>query len=408
MGGSFSKKKSKTTGTATADTNGKGKHDNNKHQTNGHDDGPVSKANGTGSKTPTSDTKSTPSQTDESDVGDDIVRGSKQKVSAEDFELLCVIGRGSFGKVMQVKYKENGQIYAMKVMRKAAIIAKNQVTHTKDEKSILQKIIHPFIVQLHFAFQTKDKLYMILDFVNGGELFYHLKKEGKFDEERVKFYAAEIASALLHLHKQGIIYRDLKPENILVDKDGHIVITDFGLSKEVPKDEGTNTFCGTPEYLAPEVLKGQGHSWPVDWWSLGTLIYEMLTGLPPYYSKNVHVMYQKIMNSPLTFPSSMSPDAQSLIKGLLTRDPDQRLGGEAVKAHPFFSDIDWHKLEQRAIAAPWIPPVRSETDVSQIDDNFKAEEAVDSIQAPGVLKDLDEDDMDVFKGFTFAGDKTLE
>jgi serum/glucocorticoid-regulated kinase 2 len=204
-----------------------------------------SKSDRENGKTPTDTTE------EEDGVANEIVKASK-KVSAEDFELLCVIGRGSFGKVMQVRKKDDGKIYAMKVMKKAAIIAKNQVTHTKDEKNILQKISHPFIVKLNYAFQTKDKLYMILDYVNGGELFFHLKKEGKFSEDRVRLYAAEIASALLHLHSHGIIYRDLKPENILIDSDGHIVITDFGLSKEVPRDETTHTFCGTPEYLAPE------------------------------------------------------------------------------------------------------------------------------------------------------------
>jgi serine/threonine protein kinase len=228
---------------------------------------------------------------------------SKSKVSKNDFELMTVIGRGSFGKVMQVRKKGTNEIFAMKVMRKDAIIQKNQVTHTKDEKSILQKIIHPFIVRLHYAFQTPDKLYMILDYVNGGELFYHLKKEGKFDVERVRFYSAEIASAIGHLHSLGIVYRDLKPENILLDRIGHICITDFGLSKEISLDskDGTKTFCGTPEYLAPEVLRGLGHGHAVDWWSLGTLIYEMLTGLPPFYNKNINYMYQKNINWRVNF-----------------------------------------------------------------------------------------------------------
>jgi serine/threonine protein kinase len=256
----------------------------------------------------------------------------KGKVTKDDFELLTVIGKGSFGKVMQVKKKDTGEIFAMKVLRKEAIRARKQVAHTKAEKSILQKIQHPFIVTLHYAFQTDDKLYMILDYINGGELFFHLKKEGRFPEHRVVLYAAEIVLALSHLHSLDIVYRDLKPENILIDSEGsrftqppplkslmpfcllcsrsgHIVITDFGLSKEINPTEGTQTFCGTPEYLgmvidtsleidsvllvqskafsliqfasvsAPEVLKGQGHGCAVDWWSLGTLMYEMLTGL---------------------------------------------------------------------------------------------------------------------------------
>lgn len=345
---------------------------------------------------------------DEEDIGGWIVSQSKP-VGKEDFELLAVIGRGSFGKVMQVRKKDTGKIYAMKVMRKDAIIQKNQVTHTKDEKSILQKILHPFIVQLHFAFQTRDKLYMILDYVNGGELFYHLKKEGKFSVERVKIYAAEIASAMSHLHAQGIVYRDLKPENILLDNDGHIIITDFGLSKEIPKDdsEGTHTFCGTPEYLAPEVLRGQGHGHGVDWWSLGTLIYEMLTGLPPFYSKNINLMYQKILSSELTFPSYISEDAQDLLEGLLTRDPDRRFGSEEVKEHPFFKDIDWDALNRKEIEPPWKPQVKDETDISQIDVYFTSEDAVDSYVDRGPLGGLDDDDKDMFKGFTYAGESEL-
>ena len=219
---------------------------------------------------------------------------------------------------MQVRKKDDGQIYAMKVLRKEAIIARKQVDHTRAEKAILQKIRHPFIVKLNYAFQTEDKLYMVLDFVNGGELFFHLKNEGKFSEERIRLYAAEISLALNHLHSMDIVYRDLKPENILIDSDGHICITDFGLSKEITPEEGaTHTFCGTPEYLAPEVLKGQGHGCPVDWWSLGTLIYEMFTGLPPFYSQNINIMYQKILNGELRFPDFMSPDASDLLEGVI-------------------------------------------------------------------------------------------
>lgn len=320
--------------------------------------------------------------------------------------MLCVIGRGSFGKVMQVRHKADGRIYAMKVMRKDAIIAKNQVTHTRDEKNILQSIRHPFIVNLNYAFQTKDKLYMILDYVNGGELFYHLKKEGRFEEARVRLYAAEISSALIHLHSHGIIYRDLKPENILLDSDGHIVITDFGLSKEVPQDNETHTFCGTPEYLAPEVLRGQGHSFPVDWWSLGTLIYEMLTGLPPFYSKHINVMYQKILNAPLVFPSTMSTEAKLLLEGLLDRDSDTRLAGEAVKSHPFFAGLDWSELDARQIKPIFIPPVRDIMDTTQIDEYFTAERPTDS-QVDSLMADLTDEDKDIFFGFTFAGDGPL-
>jgi len=327
-------------------------------------------------------------------------------VCKDDFELLKVIGKGSFGKVMQVKKKDDGQIYAMKVLRKEAIIARKQVDHTRAEKAILQKIDHPFIVKLNYAFQTEEKLYMVLDFVNGGELFFHLKKEGKFSEERVRLYSAEIALALHHLHSRDIVYRDLKPENILIDADGHICITDFGLSKEISSDEVTHTFCGTPEYLAPEVLKGQGHGCPVDWWSLGTLIYEMLTGLPPFYSQNINIMYQKILNGELRFPETMSPDACSLLEGLLTRDPAKRFGSDfnVIKNHPFFADLDWDKLERKEIDPPFKPEVYGKEDTDQIDPMFTSEAAVDSLVESSALTG---EEAAQFDGFTYVGESAL-
>jgi serine/threonine protein kinase len=333
-----------------------------------------------------------------------------EKVTKDDFELMTVIGKGSFGKVMQVRKKDDGRVFAMKVLRKEAIIARKQVAHTKAEKSILQKIQHPFIVRLHYAFQTKDKLYMILDYINGGELFFHLKKEGRFPENRVKFYAAEIVCAMSHLHSLGIVYRDLKPENILLDSDGHICITDFGLSKEIKEEEGTHTFCGTPEYLAPEVLKGQGHGIAVDWWSLGTLIYEMLTGLPPFYSQNINIMYQKILNGELRFPSYVSPEAQSLLEGLLTRDVDKRLGSgksgsEDVKRHPFFSGLDWNMLEKKQIDPPFKPKVKSDTDTTQIDPQFTAEKPQDSLVETTLSDTMMKEN---FVGFTYVASSQME
>mmetsp|Transcript_16722 Transcript_16722/g.42757 ORF Transcript_16722/g.42757 Transcript_16722/m.42757 type:complete len:427 (-) Transcript_16722:55-1335(-) len=334
--------------------------------------------------------------------------GDDKKVTKDDFELLNVIGKGSFGKVMQVRKKgEPDKIYAMKVLRKDAIIARKQVAHTKAEKSILQKINHPFIVKLNYAFQTDDKLYMVLDYINGGELFFHLKKEGKFSEERVRLYAAEIVMALAHLHSFGIVYRDLKPENILIDSDGHICITDFGLSKEIKQEEGTHTFCGTPEYLAPEVLKGQGHGCAVDWWSLGTLIYEMLTGLPPFYSQNINIMYQKILSGELRFPSYVSGDAQSLLEGFLQRDVDSRLGAknsEDIMKHPFFKTIDWDKLYRKEVEPPFKPEVSGQEDISQIDPVFTQETAVDSVVDNSALADTAKQDFD---GFTFVAESAM-
>jgi len=333
------------------------------------------------------------------------------KITKDDFELLTVIGKGSFGKVMQVRKKDDGKIFAMKVLRKEAIIARKQVTHTKAEKSILQKIQHPFIVKLHYAFQTKDKLYMILDYINGGELFFHLKKEGRFQENRVRFYSAEIVCALSHLHSLGIVYRDLKPENILLNAEGHVTITDFGLSKQIKEEGGTHTFCGTPEYLAPEVLKGQGHGIAVDWWSLGTLIYEMLTGLPPFYSQNINIMYQKILNGELRFPSYVSAEAMSLLEGLLTREVEKRLGSgpdgsNEVKRHVFFNGIDWEKLEKKGVDAPFKPKVKSETDTSQIDTAFTQERPQDSLVENSLSETMARENN--FDGFTFVSPNAME
>ncbi|PRP78948.1 protein kinase 2 [Planoprotostelium fungivorum] len=341
---------------------------------------------------------------------DTVLFGDNQKVTNDDFELLNVIGKGSFGKVMQVKKKDDGKIYAMKVLNKEAIIARKQVAHTKAEKSILSKIQHPFIVHLHYAFQTKDKLYMILDFVNGGELFFHLKKETRFAEPRARFYAAQIVSAIAHLHSFDIVYRDLKPENILLNAQGHITITDFGLSKQINNEEGTHTFCGTPEYLAPEVLKGMGHGKAVDWWSLGTLVYEMLTGLPPFYSQNINIMYQKILSGELRFPSYVSQDAQSFLEGLLTREVDKRLGSgpdgaNEIKRHPFFKEIDWEALERKEIEPPFKPKVRSSSCVNNFDVAFTNEVPTDSLPEGSTVSDQKDTHFDEF---TYTAESTIK
>jgi len=226
----------------------------------------------------------------------------------------------------------------------------------------------------------------------------------------VKFYVAQITSALAHLHSVGIVYRDLKPENILLDFEGNVRITDFGLSKEMKKDESTNTFCGTPEYISPELLKGVGHGYAVDWWSLGTLMYEMLVGLPPFYSENTNIMYQKILTSELQFPSFVSKEAQSLLVGLLTRDPAKRLGSgergaEAVKGHTFFAGIDWAKLERKEYDAPFKPNVKGEDDISQIDQIFTSEKPQDSLVERSVLTDSESNN---FKDFTYEAPSVID
>jgi len=294
-------------------------------------------------------------------------------VKVNDFESLKLIGRGSFGKVLLVKYLPTGQVFAMKVLNKSTIIAKGELPHTKAEKSILTKLDCPFLVKLHYSFQTPDKLYFVMDFVNGGELFFHLQKEKVFGNERTRFYCAEILLGLEYLHNQGVVYRDLKPENLLLTSEGHVCMTDFGISKEGLhcSDDRTATFCGTPEYLAPEVLKGQKYGKEVDWWSLGTLMFEMLNGLPPFYAEDVQQMYSKIMKAELKFPRKVTPEAASLIEGLLEKNPAKRLSEpQQIKEHPYFNGLDWEKLAKRQLQPPFVPPVKDEQDTGCIDPAF--------------------------------------
>ncbi|UIZ26574.1 hypothetical protein KXD40_002359 [Peronospora effusa] len=334
------------------------------------------------------------------------------KVNVEDFDLLKVLGKGSFGKVMMVRKKDTKMIYAMKTLRKAALVKRNQLLHTKTERSILQSIKHPYLTSLTYAFQTPDKLYLVMDYCGGGELFFWLKKERRFSQQKARLFAAEIILALQELHKHDIIYRDLKPENILLDLEGHIRLTDFGLSKEAVTGAGatggTKTFCGTPEYLAPEILENKGHGKGVDWWSLGTLIYEMLTGLPPFYDQNMQRMYDKILNAPLRFPSFMSAEAKDLLTGLLTRKVSDRLGSgptdaEEIKSHPFFKGIDWEAVLRKEVQPEFKPPNRlGSMDTSNFDVEFTAEKPVDSV----VTTTMSETQRNKaqFPGFTYNAD----
>jgi serum/glucocorticoid-regulated kinase 2 len=334
-----------------------------------------------------------------------------EKVTIEDFELLKVLGRGSFGKVMMVRKKNNGNIYAMKILKKTMLVARQQVEHTKSERKILETLQHPFLMGLRFAFQTSTKLYLVMDFYKGGELFFNLKTKRRFTEPEARLIVAEVALALGKLHSFNFIYRDLKPENILMDDVGHICLTDFGLSKDVdPDNPEANTFCGTPEYLAPEILKGGAHGKPVDWWSLGILLYELTVGIPPFYSQNVNEMYHKIQHGVLRFPPFLSEECRELITALLNRNPDERMGTsdrdvEELKAHAFFSTIDWDKLYKKVIDPPYKPKVKSgETDTSNFETTFTNEQVVDSVVADNPLTSQENA---AFDGFTFVTKGTL-
>uniref|UniRef100_A0A7S4N677 Protein kinase domain-containing protein n=1 Tax=Guillardia theta TaxID=55529 RepID=A0A7S4N677_GUITH len=306
------------------------------------------------------------------------------KYSLQDFEPMKVIGNGCFGKVMMVKCKKNGKIYAMKTIKKAHVVKNNKVRHTLAERNIMQKINHPFVMKLHYAFQNNGKLYMVMDYLNGGDIFYHLSVSRRFPEERSKFYAAEVLMALECLHEHGFIYRDLKPENVLTDSEGHIRLTDFGLSKEnFEEGMSMNTFVGTTEYLAPEVLKQKGYGKEVDWWSLGVLIFEMLTGCPPFYSKNRQMTFRMILSAELNVPEWLSPSAKAIIRELLVRDPAARLGsgtrGAAdIKRHAFFSSIDFPALYRKEVSPPFTPAPLAIDDTSHFDVRFTTKPAEDS------------------------------
>jgi serine/threonine protein kinase len=340
---------------------------------------------------------------------DEMARASSGvlKAALEDFDLLKTVGKGSFGKVVQVRHRTTGKIYAMKILKKEMVLKRKQFEHTLAERRILENINHPFIVSLRFAFQTEHKLYMVFDFFNGGELYFYLSEGGAFGEERARFYAAEIASALAYLHKRGIVYRDLKPENLILDSNGHIRITDFGLSKEGVEGESITSICGTPEYLAPEILRKKPHGAGVDWWSLGTLVWEMIMGLPPFYDKSRQTMYRKILEAPLERPASgMSADAFDFCSKMLARDPKKRLGyggGDEVLSHPFFKSINMADLMAMKLPPPWVPAVAGPEDTGNIAPEFTAEPAaVTPSPAGGRLKDATGATPPSFRDFTFT------
>jgi protein-serine/threonine kinase len=352
----------------------------------------------------------------------------RKQLGPNDFQILKLIGRGTFGQVYQVRKKDTQRIYAMKVLSKKVIIQKKEVAHTLGERNILVRTAmtnSPFIVGLKFSFQTPTDLYLVTDYMSGGELFWHLQKEGRFSEERARFYIAELILALQHLHEHDIVYRDLKPENILLDANGHIALCDFGLSKaNLTKNDTTNTFCGTTEYLAPEVLLDeQGYTKMVDFWSLGVLVFEMCCGWSPFYAEDTQQMYKNIAFGKVRFPrDALSAEGRSFVKGLLNRNPRHRLGanGDAkeLMAHPFFRDVDWEALGRKEMVPPFKPKLKSVTDTSYFDPEFTtaldhstslnaraaalagATMAASTPLSPGMQAN--------FKGFTFVNESTMD
>ncbi|XP_056269580.1 ribosomal protein S6 kinase alpha-2-like isoform X2 [Pseudoliparis swirei] len=340
----------------------------------------------------------------EIDISHHVKEGC-EKADPSQFQLLKVLGQGSYGKVFlvrKIRGVDRGQLYAMKVLKKATLKVRDRV-RSKMERDILAEVNHPFIVKLHYAFQTEGKLYLILDFLLGGDLFSRLSKEVMFTEEDVKFYLAELALALDHLHSLGIIYRDLKPENILLDEEGNIKITDFGLSKEaIDHDKRAYSFCGTIEYMAPEVVNRRGHTQSADWWSFGVLMFEMLTGSLPFQGKDRKETMAFILKAKLGMPQFLSPEVQSLLRALFKRNPANRLGAgpdgvEEIKRHRFFASIDWIKLYRKELRPPFKPTVGRPEDTFHFDPEFTSRTPTDS---PGVPPSANTHQL--FRGFSFV------
>ncbi|XP_017332476.1 ribosomal protein S6 kinase alpha-5 [Ictalurus punctatus] len=343
--------------------------------------------------------------------------GHVERVGIENFELLKVLGTGAYGKVFLVRKvsgHDSDKLYAMKVLKKATIVQKAKTAeHTRTERQVLEHIRQsPFLVTLHYAFQTDTKLHLILDYVNGGELFTHLVQRVHFKEQEVALYSGEIVLALEHLHQLGVVYRDLKLENILLDSIGHIVLTDFGLSKEFDELERAYSVCGTIEYMAPEIVEGgeSGHDKAVDWWSLGVLMYELMTGGSPFTvdgDENSHSdIAKRILKKDPPYPKDMGPLAKDIIQRLLIKDPKKRLGSglsgaQDVKSHPFYQKINWEDLAAKKVPAPFKPVIRDELDVSNFAEEFTE---MDPTYSPAALpQNCDR----IFQGYSFIAPSIL-
>ncbi|RKP16890.1 molecular mechanism For the regulation of protein kinase B Akt By hydrophobic motif phosphorylation [Rozella allomycis CSF55] len=320
-------------------------------------------------------------------------------ISISDFEIIKVLGQGQYGKVYLSNKKSTDQLFAIKVLKK-----KYAPETSVNENKLLRGIMHPFLVSLHYAFQTRDKLYLVMEYVNGGELFFHLQRFGKFSFERAQFYAAEMLLALECLHGKGYVYRDLKLENILLDKDGHIRITDFGLCKRY--DETTKSFSGTLEYFAPEVILFETQGFAADWWAFGIIIFEMTYGFHPFYSPNRHKLYEKILREPIHYPNHLNTQTKSIIEQFLVREPQYRLGcgsdaSCAIRRHEFFHGVDFNMVFKKLVRPPFVPDLRNDIDTRYFDQAF-------TDQAPVITESvMSSNDELHFEDFSFRKDTDL-
>ena len=362
------------------------------------------------------DEKDTKTDENLNNNGDTDDQALNVKVTYNDFEPLKLLGRGSFGDVFLVRLKANKKVYAMKILSKSMLKLKRQEFHTKTERNLMVQINCPFIVNIKSAFQDSKKLYMVSEFMQGGDMFFHMH-DGQiviFNNEKTKFYIIELVLAIEFLHKKNMIYRDLKPENILLDEKGHVKLTDFGLSKILEEDnEKTFTICGTPQYLAPEVLLKKGYDNAVDWWSLGCVMYEMLSGRLPFCIKRGMKLTQKIYERGVEYPKSLTNEAIDLIQKLLVVDPQKRLGqgpngSDEIKKHPFFKGVNWDDAWKKKIKPPFIPKLKNDTDLRYFDTMF-TDEPLNGPQRKNTNRDRDREASNDYNGFTYmAGSVSKE
>uniref|UniRef100_A0A1A9WV58 protein kinase C n=1 Tax=Glossina brevipalpis TaxID=37001 RepID=A0A1A9WV58_9MUSC len=347
---------------------------------------------------------------------EEIEMGAQRQFSLDDFELIRVIGRGSYAKVLMVELKKTRRIYAMKVIKKALVTDDEDIDWVQTEKHVFETASnHPFLVGLHSCFQTPSRLFFVIEFVRGGDLMYHMQRQRRLPEEHARFYAAEISLALNFLHEKGIIYRDLKLDNVLLDHEGHIKLTDYGMCKEgIRPGDTTSTFCGTPNYIAPEILRGEDYGFSVDWWALGVLLYEMLAGRSPFdiagASENPDqntedYLFQVILEKTIRIPRSLSVKAASVLKGFLNKNPADRLGCHRetafmdIKNHQFFKVIDWEMLAYKQVTPPFKPRLDSDRDLA----NFPPEFTGEAVQlTPDDERVIDGIDQSEFEGFEYV------
>ncbi|CAO3571667.1 unnamed protein product [Mortierella alpina] len=330
-----------------------------------------------------------------------------RKYGLDDFHFLAVLGKGNFGKVMLAEDKKGGELFAIKVLKKESIVKQDEIESARSEKRIYQvanKERHPFLTTLHSCFQTDTRLYFVMEYVRGGDLMMHIQKDKRFGEHRAKFYGCEVLLALQYFHQNNIVYRDLKLDNILLTVDGHIKIADYGLCKEsMPFGATTRTICGTPEFMAPEILEEQPYDRAVDWWAFGVLMYEMLLGRAPFSGEEEDDIYDSILEDEPLYPHGFGRHEQALLQSLLVKVPSLRLGSgpsdaDEIKAHAYFRNVNFDDVYHKRIRPPFLPKVSSATDVSNFDSEFTSE-------TPGETPTdyrLDRVEQDLFKGFSYV------